>query len=361
MKNMKKSSLIILVVLAVLLFVVLPLTGSNYILNICTLMCLYLAMSQMWNLLGGYAGMLSLGMQAFIGIGGYTLTILSVNYGVNIFVSILIGAVICAVFGLAVSPAIFKMSGVYFAIGTWIIAEALNIFFSNWKFVGYAQDWSINSVFNMSYKQLYYTALVIAVIATLIVYSLLRTKTGLALMAIRDSASAAETMGVELYKTKLKCYVIACFMMGLIGGAQYMQTAFINPDTGFLHQLDDCHDLRRNHRRTGNYGRTDRRIHHLCCDRTDHVQLHRYVQHRSWYYRDCGNPAGSRRNHGYSLQEDRIPAPVTETEHSEGIEQDFSNIFQKVKGNRKALRTAVLFCRKKLGIAKDGIYCYNTH
>lgn len=233
MKNMKKSSLIILVVLAVLLFVVLPLTGSNYILNICTLMCLYLAMSQMWNLLGGYAGMLSLGMQAFIGIGGYTLTILSVNYGVNIFVSILIGAVICAVFGLAVSPAIFKMSGVYFAIGTWIIAEALNIFFSNWKFVGYAQDWSINSVFNMSYKQLYYTALVIAVIATLIVYSLLRTKTGLALMAIRDSASAAETMGVELYKTKLKCYVIACFMMGLIGGAQYMQTAFINPDTGF--------------------------------------------------------------------------------------------------------------------------------
>ena len=61
MKNMKKSSLIILVVLAVLLFVVLPLTGSNYILNICTLMCLYLAMSQMWNLLGGYARILSLG------------------------------------------------------------------------------------------------------------------------------------------------------------------------------------------------------------------------------------------------------------------------------------------------------------
>ena len=74
MKKMKKSNLIILVVLAVVLFVVLPQTGSNYILNTCTLMCLYLAMSQMWNLLGGYAGMLSLGMQAFIGIGGYTLT-----------------------------------------------------------------------------------------------------------------------------------------------------------------------------------------------------------------------------------------------------------------------------------------------
>jgi len=172
-------------------------------------------------------------MQAFIGIGGYSLTILSVNYGVNIYVAIIIGAVICALFGLAVSPAIFKMSGVYFAIGTWIIAEALNIFFSNWKFVGYAQDWSISTVFALSNKQLYYTALIVAVIAVLVVFGLLRTKTGLALMAIRDSASAAETMGVELYKTKLKCYVIACFMMGLIGGAQYMQTAYINPSTGF--------------------------------------------------------------------------------------------------------------------------------
>ncbi len=233
MKNMKKSSLILLLVVIVVLFVVLPLAGSRYILNILTLMCLYLAMSQMWNLLGGYAGMLSLGMQAFIGLGGYSLTILSVNYGVNIYLTIIIGAVICALFGLAVSPAIFKMSGVYFAIGTWIIAEALNIFFSNWKFVGYAKDWSINTVYSMSYKQLYYTALVMAVLATLIVYCLLRTKTGLALMAIRDNASAAEVMGVELYKTKLRCYVIACFMMGLIGGAQYMQTAYINPSTGF--------------------------------------------------------------------------------------------------------------------------------
>ncbi|MCC8150073.1 MAG: branched-chain amino acid ABC transporter permease [Lachnospiraceae bacterium] len=233
MKNMKKSSLILLIVVAVVLFVVLPFTGSAYLLNILTLMCLYLAMSQMWNLLGGYAGMLSLGMQAFIGLGGYTLTILSVNYGVNIYLSIIIGAVICMLFGLAVSPAIFKMSGVYFAIGTWIIAEALNIFFSNWKFVGYAKDWSINTVYSMSYKQLYYTALVMAVLATLIVYCLLRTKTGLALMAIRDSASAAEVMGVELYKTKIRCYMIACFMMGLIGGAQYMQTAYINPSTGF--------------------------------------------------------------------------------------------------------------------------------
>ena len=233
MKNMKKSSLIILIALVVVTFILIPALGSPKLITICTSICLYLAMSQMWNLLGGYAGMLSLGMQAFIGIGGYTLTLLSVQYGLNVYLSIIIGAGICALFGLAVSPAIFKMSGVYFAIGTWIVAEALNVFFSNWKFVGYAKDWSISSVYTLSSKQIYITALVIAVIATLIVFLLLRTKTGLALMAIRDSASAAETMGVEIYKTKLKCYVIACFMMGLIGGAQFMSTGYINPSTGF--------------------------------------------------------------------------------------------------------------------------------
>lgn len=223
---------IILAVIAVVM-IVLPFVASGYAISTITLILIYMAMGQMWNLMGGYAGMLSLGMQAFIGIGGYMLTILSINYGVNIYVAIIIGAVICALFGLAVSPAIFKMSGVYFAIGSWIIAEALQMFFSNWEWVGKAKDWGIKTVYGMSSTQLYFTALVIGVLAVLVVYRLLRSKTGLALMAIRDSASAAEVMGVELYKTKLKVYVITCFMTGLIGGVMFMQQGYINPSAGF--------------------------------------------------------------------------------------------------------------------------------
>lgn len=223
---------IILIVLAIVL-IAFPFFGSKYMVTMITLILIYMAMGQMWNLMGGYAGMLSLGMQAFVGIGGYTLTILSVNYGVNIYLAIILGAVICALFGLAVSPAIFKMSGVYFAIGSWIIAEALIIFFSNWKFVGYAKDWGIKTVYGMSKTQLYFTALIVGVISVLVVYRLLRTKTGLALMAIRDNVSAAEVMGVNIYRTKLSCYVITCFMTGLIGGVMYMYQGYIKPDTGF--------------------------------------------------------------------------------------------------------------------------------
>ena len=232
MKNNKLIKPIILLVILVIL-IVFPFLGSKSAVNIVTLMLIYMAMGQMWNLMGGYAGLLSLGMQAFIGIGGYSLTILSINYGINIYVAVLIGAVICAIFGLVVSPAIFKMSGVYFAIGTWVIAEALKIFFTNWSFVGYAKDWGIKTVYNMTLLQLYFTALVIGVLAVLVVYRLLRTKTGLALLAIRDSTSAAEVMGINIYRTKLTCYVITCFMTGLIGGVMYMQQGYIKPDTGF--------------------------------------------------------------------------------------------------------------------------------
>ena len=85
----------------------------------------------------------------------------------------------------------------------------------------------------MTLLQLYFTALIIGVIAVLVVYRLLRTKTGLALLAIRDNTSAAEVMGINIYRTKLTCYVITCFMTGLIGGIMYMQQGYIKPDTGF--------------------------------------------------------------------------------------------------------------------------------
>ena len=106
-KKNKAITPIILLVIAVVL-IVFPFVGPAYATSIITLILIYMAMGQMWNLMGGYAGLLSLGMQAFIGIGGYSLTILSVNYGVNIYVAIIVGAVICAGFGLAVSPAILR-------------------------------------------------------------------------------------------------------------------------------------------------------------------------------------------------------------------------------------------------------------
>lgn len=210
-----------------------PFVVSTYAISILTLILIYMVMGQMWNLMGGYAGLLSLGMQAFIGIGGYALTIFSVQYGINVYLAILLGGIISAVFALVVSPALFKMSGVYFAIGSWVIAETLIIIFSNWSFVGYAKNWGISSVYEISKVQIYYTAVVLGVGSIILVYALLRSKTGLALMSMRDNVGAAETMGVRLYRTKITCYLISCFMTGIAGGVMYMVQGYIKPDAGF--------------------------------------------------------------------------------------------------------------------------------
>lgn len=220
---------------AIIIFLaVLPFSGSwsQYLVSLVTLIMIYMAFGQMWNLLGGYAGLLSLGMQAFIGIGGYALAVLSIDYGMNIYVSVLIGGVASVIFGLIVSPALFRMTGVYFAIGSWVVAEALIIAFSNWSVVRYAKGISIRTVFHISNTTIYFLAVGLGLASVLIVYFLMKSKIGLALMAMRDNAGAAEAMGVKLFPTKLKCYMIACFVTGIGGGIMYINQAYITPSAG---------------------------------------------------------------------------------------------------------------------------------
>lgn len=219
----------VLVVILLFLAVLPAIGGAEYLVSLITLVMIYMSLGQMWNLLGGYAGLLSLGMQAFIGIGGYSLAVLSVKFGLPVFVAILIGGVLSVLFGLVVSPALFKMTGVYFAIGTWVVAEALKLFFSNWSLVDYAKGIMIKSAYKFTGTQIYYITVVLGLVSVLVVYLLMRSKTGLALMAMRDNPGAAEALGVKLFPTKLKCYMITCFLTGLAGGVIYIKDVFITP------------------------------------------------------------------------------------------------------------------------------------
>ena len=131
-----KSRLYVLGLLVVVLGTV-PVWGSDYVLFFCLLFCLYLAFSQMWNLLTGYSGLLALGQQAFIGVGGYTVAVMCNYYGVYVWLSVFLGGVVSVILGLFMSLFIFRMRGVYFGIGTWIFAEILLLWFSNWEYVKY--------------------------------------------------------------------------------------------------------------------------------------------------------------------------------------------------------------------------------
>lgn len=220
-----------LVLVAVLMTV--PLWASRYIVLIVMLFSLYLSMAQMWNLLAGYSGLISLGQQIFIGLGGYTLAVLTLYFQWPTWLSILAGGLTSVVFALAICVPIFRMSGIYFAIGTWIAAEALLIWFSNWGYTKKGMGLFIKAAYSFSINQIYYAAVLLGIASVALVYVLLKSRLGLALMAMRDDEDAAEGVGVDRFRTKLICFLIAAFVTGVAAGLLYLNQVFIQPFKAF--------------------------------------------------------------------------------------------------------------------------------
>ena len=220
-------------VLFVLVLVTVPGWGSDYAVLFCRLFCLYFAMAQMWNLLCGYSGLLSLGQQSFIGLGGYTVAVMSNYYGIYIWLSVFIGGLFSVLLALFMSLFIFRMRWVYFGIGTWIFSEALKIWFSNWEYVKYGTGLFIKPTTPISKTEIYYAAVVVGIGSVVLVYGILRSKLGLGLMAMRDDEDVSETMGVRVFRSKLYCFLIAAFVTGLTAGTYYISQIFIEPYNSF--------------------------------------------------------------------------------------------------------------------------------
>lgn len=219
--------------LLVLILGTVPVWGDEYLLFFFMLFCLYLALSQMWNLLAGYSGLISLGQQSFVGLGGYVVAVMGNYYGVHIWWSVLLGGVFSALMALFMSLFIFRMKGVYFAIGTWIFAEALLVWFSNWKYIKYGMGLFIKPDPSLSMTEIYYASFIVGVGSVALVYGILRSKLGLGLMAMRDDDAVSATMGVEVFRSKLYCFLIGAFITGITAGILYIFQVFIQPYKAF--------------------------------------------------------------------------------------------------------------------------------
>jgi branched-chain amino acid transport system permease protein len=213
------------IAIVVLALACLPYWASRYWVLVALLFSLNLALAQMWNLLAGYSGLISLGQQAFVGLGGYTLAVFSMYYGFPIWLSILIGGIISVFFALLISAPIFRMRGVYFAIGTWTVAETLRILYGMGLFV--------KPAYTLSFNTIYYAGLFVGVASVALVYFLLRSKLGLGLMAMRDDETSSETLGVDIFRTKLTCFVLAGGVTGVVSGVLYLHNIFIQPFSAF--------------------------------------------------------------------------------------------------------------------------------
>jgi branched-chain amino acid transport system permease protein len=177
------------------------------------------------------------GPQGFIGIGSYTLWLFADILHISPFISVIFAAIGGAIIALPAASLVFKLKGGYLAIGTWVIAEILRLIVANIKRTGGGSGITIQAATklgtNIRVPGSYWWALAAALIAMAVTYLLLRSRTGLALKAIRDNDLAAESNGVNLWRTKLYTYIIGGAGCALVGAIVAIHLLRVQPAAAF--------------------------------------------------------------------------------------------------------------------------------
>ena len=196
-----------------------------------------LVIAQMWNLLAGYGGLVSVGQQAYVGLGGYALVVLADFAGLDPFLCVPLGGLVAALAAVPVSRIAFRLQGGYFAIGTWVIAEVFRLAVANASALGGGSGQSLVAMraFPKDLREslTYWIALALLVAVMVGLYGLLRSRHGLALTALRDSEVAAESQGIDVTATKFMVYTVAAFGGGCAGALYFLMNLRISPDAAF--------------------------------------------------------------------------------------------------------------------------------
>lgn len=237
---------------ALIAMVCLPVFASRSLIQDMFLILTMLVLAQFWNLLAGYGGLVSIGQQAFVGMGAYTLFGVVILGGVDPVAAILFSGIGALIIAVPTAFFAFRLNGAYFAIGTWVIAEVVRLLVAQWKTLGGGTGTSlpreatremwfvegIETLFGVRSAAArdilaYWLALALAVATIGGIYWLLRTRRGLALAAVRDNIEAAKSVGVDAVRMKWVVFLTSAFGTGLTGGLIYMQKARISPDAAF--------------------------------------------------------------------------------------------------------------------------------
>jgi len=194
-----------------------------------TFTLLYITLSQSWNILGGYTGQQNLGHAAFFGIGALCARFLWL-YGLTLPVALLAGGLAATVFAIIIGFPAFRLKGVYFVIGTLVLAEILRMVFDTILPRAHVLPSKILNVYSLIPR--YYLSLLVAVLTVVSVYWLSRSRLGMGLISIREDEDAAEASGVDTHKYKLMAFLMSTFIAGLAGGIYAYYAAAARP--GYL-------------------------------------------------------------------------------------------------------------------------------
>jgi len=226
------AGVLVLVVLLTLAPWIVPAQAASTLMNFFILVI----MATMWNLLAGYAGMVSIGQQAFIGLGAYA-TLFFALKGVNPFVTIPLSTIVCAVIAVPVTLLLFRLRGGYFAIATWVVSDTALLIIGAIPFLGGGTGKLMPGLQSLSPTQTaHYSYLATWIVALVVVsgtYLLLRSRLGLVLASIRDNEVAARSAGVNVQSARRLIFVVAAAGCGAAGAVLAISQPFIQPSSVF--------------------------------------------------------------------------------------------------------------------------------
>lgn len=195
-----------------------------------------ITLASMWNLLAGFGGLVSVGQQAYVGIGAYSVLAFS-DMGIQPYLAVPLAAVTCAIFAIPTSWLAFRLRGDYFAVGTWVIAEVYRLLVVRFERLGGGSGKSLSGLSGIDQvvrgALTYWVALALALVSIICCYVMLRGRLGLSLMAVRDEETAARSAGIDVRRAKLLVYLVSAVGCGAAGAVLIVSSLSVNPDAIF--------------------------------------------------------------------------------------------------------------------------------
>ncbi|MEO6300306.1 MAG: branched-chain amino acid ABC transporter permease [Paracoccaceae bacterium] len=217
-----------------------PYWASSATLHLIGEFAVYVALATLWNLLAGYTGLVSVGQQAYVGLGGYLLFSLALFLGIPPLAAIPLAGLGAVIIAIPVAALVFRLQGAYFAIGTWVIAETFRLIVAQATVLGGGSGISLPATVtkqlgakSVREASIYWAALALGVGCLALVYLLLRSRIGLALTAIRDSEIASASLGIRIERVKYAIYIVVAGVTAMIGALISLQKLRVSPDASF--------------------------------------------------------------------------------------------------------------------------------
>jgi branched-chain amino acid transport system permease protein len=198
---------------------------------------LMLAMAQMWNLLAGYAGLVSMGQQVFVGLGAYCLFFASMSLNVAPYWVLPLAPLVCALVAAVIALFLFRLREAYFAIGMWVFSEIVSLLISKSEWLGGERGMGLRTARLVDARWLepvtFWLSVAIAAGALVGTYRLMKSRVGLGLMTVRDNDLAATSIGVDVWLNRFIAFVISAAGTGLAGAVSFSATLYVAPGFAF--------------------------------------------------------------------------------------------------------------------------------